>query len=124
MSQQTIVNVFETTFVTKIKKENNFVTKEEKQLCCSFLHVSQDPTTGTDLRWIAFWDQIYEQYNQNQHVCGVEWPTRSLEIKWGVIKHDVTKFIGHYKIVKALCESRTLVENILQKNWNCTNQNT
>jgi hypothetical protein len=55
----------------KNKKGNNFVKEEEKQLCCNFFHVSQDPTTGTDLRSIAFWDQIHEHYNQNQHVLRV-----------------------------------------------------
>jgi hypothetical protein len=72
MSQQTIVDAFKIAFITKSKKGNNIFTKEERQLCYSFLHVSQDPTTSTNLRSITFWDRIHEHYNQNQHVCGVE----------------------------------------------------
>jgi hypothetical protein len=37
----------------------------------------------------------------------------SLETKWGIIKHDVAKFVGHYTIVLALRESRTWIKDIL-----------
>jgi hypothetical protein len=40
--------------------------------------------------------------------------TRSLERKWGIIKHDATKFVGHY-ITLLVCESRIGTEDILQK---------
>jgi hypothetical protein len=44
MSQQITTNAFETTSETtstiKNKKSKNFVAKEERQLCCNFLHVS------------------------------------------------------------------------------------
>jgi uncharacterized protein YjiK len=64
MSQQTIVDAPKIASVMKNKKGNNFVIEEERQFCCNFFHVSQDPTTCIDLRSIAFWDQIHEHYNQ------------------------------------------------------------
>ncbi len=72
ISQQIIVDAYKIAFIMKNKKGNNFVTKEERQFCYSFLHVSQDPTTSTNLRLITFWNQIHVHYNQNQHACGVE----------------------------------------------------
>jgi len=41
----------------------------------------------------------------------------SLETKWG-IKHDVAKFVGHYTIVLAFCESRTRTKDVLWKALN------
>jgi hypothetical protein len=43
MAQQITVDAFETISTTKDKKGKNFVVKEERQLYCSFLYVSQDP---------------------------------------------------------------------------------
>ncbi len=40
---------------------------------------------------------------------------RSLETKWGIIKHDVGKFVGHHTIMLALCESGIGTEDALQK---------
>jgi hypothetical protein len=39
----------------------------------------------------------------------------SLETKWGIIKHDVAKFVGHYTIVLALCESGIGTKDVLRK---------
>jgi len=38
-----------------------------------------------------------------------------IETKWGIIKHDVTKFCGNYNVMNALCELGTSNENILPK---------
>jgi hypothetical protein len=43
---------------------------------------------------------------------------RSLETKWGIIKHDVAKFIGKYIAALVLCESRIGFENIFHKTLN------
>ena len=42
-------------------------------------------------------------------------PARSLETKWGHIKHDVGKFCGAYKQVYDCRVSGTLVEDVLEK---------
>jgi hypothetical protein len=115
MSQQITTNVSETTSTTKNKKGKNLVVKGERQIYCSFLHVSQDPTTSISQISITFWDRVCEHYNQNQLACKVKQLVKSLETKWGVIKHDITKFIGHYETMVALCESRTSTKDILQK---------
>ncbi len=40
---------------------------------------------------------------------------RSLETKWGIMKHDVAKFIGNYTVVLVLCELRTNFEDTFHK---------
>jgi hypothetical protein len=41
-----------------------------------------------------------------------------LETKWGIIKHDVAKFVGHYTTVLALCESGIGIKDTLPKALN------
>jgi hypothetical protein len=38
---------------------------------------------------------------------------RSLEMKWGIIKHDLSKFAGCYGVIQGLCEFGISVGNIL-----------
>jgi hypothetical protein len=42
-------------------------------------------------------------------------PTKSLETKWEIIKHDVNKFVGTFNSVEALCEFETNAKDILHK---------
>jgi len=41
-----------------------------------------------------------------------------LETTWGIIKHDVAKFVGHYIAMLALCESWIRTKGALQKTLN------
>jgi hypothetical protein len=59
----------------------------------------------------AFWERISTHYDEYK-------PTgfrlaRSLESKWGLIKHDVDKFIGAYKQVVSLNPSGTSLADLL-----------
>jgi hypothetical protein len=87
---------------SKLKKGKKIVTKKEWQTCCSFLHISQDPKIGNGKKRNTFWDKVYEEYNKNKTPCGVEIWARSMQTKWEIIKHDVTKFCecyGSYTII-------------------------
>jgi uncharacterized protein YjiK len=44
MPQQTTIDASE---IASVTKNNNFVIEEDRQLCCSFFHVSQDTTTSS-----------------------------------------------------------------------------
>ena len=50
-----------------------------------------------------FWERITEHYNENRP-DGVR-PLRSLETKWGLIKHNVSKFCGIYSQIQRLHKS-------------------
>ncbi len=105
------------TLVGKAIKGKTFVVEEEKQVCRFVLHVSQDLITRNGQKNQVFWEQIVVHYNNNCPTFYGEHPARSLEIKWGLIKHEVAKFCGNYQTIVALNESgKTLWE---LSNCNC-----
>jgi hypothetical protein len=73
-------------------KGRNFFAEEERQLTRSVLAISQDPITGNQQKSNAFWQRIYEHYDSYRP--GPNRSARSLETKWGQIKHDVGDFVA------------------------------
>ena len=104
-----------TTGVSKAKKGKNFSSEEERQLCRSFLHVSQDPIAGNGQRAGAFWERIARHYQEHKPQGREDRPARSLETKWGAIKHDVAKFVAVHSQVLNLNESGASLEDVLQR---------
>jgi len=62
-----------------------------------------------------FWDRLQNHFNESHPIDCAPKFARSLKTKWGIINHDVAKFIGNYTIMLALCESRTGFENTFHK---------
>ncbi|KAG0572950.1 hypothetical protein KC19_VG137000 [Ceratodon purpureus] len=94
-------------------KGGNFCRDEEEQLCRSVLHVTQDCIVGNQQRVGVFWKRITIHYKENQPQ-GPR-PQRSLETKWGTIKHDVSKFIGVYSQVVRLNRSGSSVGDTMRR---------
>jgi hypothetical protein len=65
--------------------------------------VSQDCVMGNQQKACVFWERITEHYNENRP-DGVR-PLRSLETKWGLIKHNVSKFCGIYNQIQSMHKS-------------------
>ena len=84
-------------------KGKNFIRVEEEQLCKNVMLVSQDRVVGNQQKAGVFWERITEHYNENRP-DGVR-PLRSLETKWGLIKHNVSKFCGIYNQIELLHKS-------------------
>ena len=101
--------------VRKPRKGKNFNADEERSLCTSFLAVSQDPICGNGQRNSAFWDRITAHFNENKPRSNPVRPARSLETKWGNIKHDVGKFCGAYKQVFDCRESGASLDDVVEK---------
>ena len=81
-------------------------------MCGSFLAVSQDPMYGNGQRNTTFWKRITTHFNRNKPRYAPTCPTRSLELKWSHIKHDVANFVGAYKQVSHLSESGFSTEDV------------
>jgi hypothetical protein len=103
------------TDVSRAQKGKNFSSDEERQLCRSFLAISQDPIQGNGQKSIAFWERIANHYREHKPVGGGDRPARSLETKWEIIKHDVAKFVGLHNQVLSMKESRVSLEDLLER---------
>jgi hypothetical protein len=79
------------------------VPDEERQLARSVLAISKYLNVGNEHKSSALWERIYEHHDNFNPV--VHRGARSLESKWGVIKHDALKFMGCYQQIKRLNES-------------------
>jgi hypothetical protein len=84
-------------------------------LCCSFFHILQDSMIGSKQKSATFWDWVQNHSNGLCPASCAPRSTRGLETKWGIIKHDVAKFVRHYTTMLALCESGIGIKNTLQK---------
>jgi hypothetical protein len=48
--------------VTRVQKGKNFTIEEDKQLCCSFLSISQDPIVRNGQKPSSFWEHVAKSY--------------------------------------------------------------
>ena len=78
----------------------------------SVFHVSQDSCIGNGQKNETFWERIASHFNN--HSSSVYRLSRSLESKWGLVKHDVSKFCGIYAQVENQRRSGTSDVNILE----------
>jgi hypothetical protein len=76
------------------------------------LAISQDPIIGNQQKSNAFWNRIFEHFRKYRP--GSDRIARSLDSKWGQIKHDVGEFIGCHKQVMKNKPRRTSAEDIIR----------
>ncbi len=64
-----------------------------------------------------------EWMNMSMHVH-VQWPIKSLESKWGVIKHNENKFGDVYNVIISLNERNSNLDTPYKKHLNSTSSST
>ena len=82
-------------------KGNKFILAKEVLLCHSYFAISWYYVTNIQRNKDVLWTRIQETWNYRKPQTIEERAMRSLEIKWGTIKHDISKFHGIYLNVKA-----------------------
>jgi hypothetical protein len=102
----------------KARKGKKIVVNEEWQLCCSFPHVSKDSVIRNQQKFATFWDQVQNHFNESCRAGCAPRFALNLETKWGIIKHEVAKLVGHYIAMLVLCESGIRTKDTLQKTLN------
>lgn len=65
-------------------------------------HLARPGHARNGLECNTFWERIWEYYNKNCQACDAYWSMRSLETKWGIYKHDVSKFIRNFGTIWTL----------------------
>lgn len=102
----------------KRRKGKNFSPEEECSLCRSFLAVSQGPVVENGQKISSMWERVAASFNEKNIALGrAPRSARSLESKWGTIKHDVSIFVGCYASVensKQLGASEEVIEKALE----------
>lgn len=58
--------------------------------------MNQDPIICNKQHSTTFWEQMSLHYNHLKPDGYAKWSPKSLKTKWGIIKHDVSKFVGVY----------------------------
>lgn len=96
------------------QRGKNFSDQENKQLCISWVRISQDPIRGTDQSLTNFWSAVLEDC-ANKYEAFVTRTPDGLRQRWGVISRAVQKFSGCYKAVIKLKESGTNQEDKINK---------
>jgi hypothetical protein len=102
------------THSSRARKGRNFTTEEEMQLCCCQLCISQDSIVGNGQRREAFWERVCTHFNQHRPRGLGARTARSIETKFGVIKHDVSKFYGAHGFCVNNKESGQSLDDVLQ----------
>jgi hypothetical protein len=89
---------------SRARKGRNFTTEEEMQ----------DPIVGNGERKEAFWERVCLHFNRHRpHGLGARM-ARSIETKFGAIKHDVSKFCGAHGFCVNNKESGQSLDNVLE----------
>jgi hypothetical protein len=70
---------------------------EECQICCSYVHIGQDPIVGTNQEKTNFWLRIAAHFMMDTPRPLENHASKALESKFGLIKTDVMKFQGLYE---------------------------
>lgn len=95
------------------RKGKNFSPDEESALCRCFLAVSQGPVVENGQKTGSMWDRVAASFNEKVQAQGrAPRSARSLESKWGTIKHDVSIFVGCHASVE---NSGSSVEDVIEK---------
>jgi hypothetical protein len=75
------------------EKEKSLWQMKKKQLCRTMFHVLQDLVIGNRQKNRTFWERTATHYNNNRPLCCPRHLAKSLETKWGAIKHVWQNFV-------------------------------
>ena len=88
------------------KRKKTYSDPECEALARAWINTSENPSIGADQKRLMFWEKISTAFNELvQALPGQERSQNSLQIKWGDINRDCTKFNGHFAKCKSLTKS-------------------
>jgi len=93
----------------------NMEDEESRQICVSFIFVSENGITGTSQKGDTFYKDVSDHYSANLPPGRPSRTMRSLESKWRTIHHDVAKFEGAFVQIKDINASGITEEDVLYR---------
>lgn len=82
----------------------NFSNNSLKQLCRSWLAVSEDPVFGNDQKGSTFWARIAADHNKRVSPGEVR-TVKSLESRWATLNRSMARFAGYVEQIRGLWET-------------------
>lgn len=79
----------------------NFSDNSLKQLCKSWLQVSQDPVFGIDQKGSTFWACITADHNKRVSPSEIR-TVKSLESRWASLNRSMARFAGYVEQIRGL----------------------
>lgn len=79
----------------------NFSDQSLKQLCKSWLQVSEDPLLGNDQKGATFWSRIAADHNKCVSTGDVR-TVKSLEARWAMLNRSMAEFAGYVEQIRGL----------------------
>jgi hypothetical protein len=86
---------------------SSYNVKEDEHLCNTILSISHDPITGVNQEGRVYWERITSAFNSSKDPWIAHRPRKSLENRFGTIKHDTKKYMGCVSQVRRLQQSGT-----------------
>lgn len=83
---------------------SNFSDSSLKQLCRSWLAVSEDPVFGNDQKGSSFWARISADHNKRVSTAEIR-TTKSLEARWATLNRSMACFAGYVEQIQGLRET-------------------
>ena len=99
----------------RVARGSNFEDEECVRLCKAWLNTSQSAMKESGQKHDQFWARVAKVFEESCPQGSLHRPQRSLESKWGIINHDVSKFAGAYTTMCDLDESGTTKEDCIEK---------
>lgn len=81
----------------KGSRGKNWIVDEDIQLCKSWIHISEDPSTGDDQDLKEFWGRILLDYDEHKLSTFEERTSwENLYNRFKIIQKQVSGYCGHY----------------------------
>ncbi|KAL7094264.1 hypothetical protein ACP275_11G092200 [Erythranthe tilingii] len=98
---------------TQRDRQPNWSVKEDEALCRAWLHISEDPTVGTNQRRGKLWDRIGAEFVKILKEDSGR-PSGGLMNRWSTIQLSVTNFSGYVNMIeRAPISGQSAEDNML-----------
>ncbi|KNF01088.1 hypothetical protein PSTG_05717 [Puccinia striiformis f. sp. tritici PST-78] len=87
----------------------NYITKEDVQICPSWLEMTKDPLNSTNQSGTTFWDRVHGHYMEQ--VTQYPWSANGIKSRFGIISPLTAQFHGCVKQIILANQSRKTINN-------------
>lgn len=104
--------------ILQSKKGNFFLSLMKSSIVCMcfFLHICDTLSLEMGKNCTCFGRKFKSTTTITNHQQVKKRPTTLLKLKWGIVKHDISKFVGCFGLVTTLNKLKSSLKNLLKSN--------